>query len=238
MLIIPAIDIHLGKCVMLTQGKIEKETIYSNDPVFMAKMWQSKGAKRLHVVDLDGAMRGTVQHMDCIKQIREAFNGTLQVGGGIRNEKMINDMIELGIDRVILGTTMVYNPALLKKMLKKHGEKIIGAVDIVQGKVAIGGWKEITQTDAVEFAKELKTNGMKEIIVTDVTKDGMLEGTNIEDIRNIAAASGLEVIASGGIGSVDDVKKVKEIEKDGVTGVIIGKALYNESIKFEDLANI
>jgi len=238
MLIIPAIDIHLGKCVMLTQGKIEKETIYSNDPVFMAKMWQSKGAKRLHVVDLDGAFRGTPQHVDCIAEIRKAFTGTIQLGGGIRDEKAISHFIELGIDKLILGTLMIYNPELTRKTIKKYGEKIIGAVDIVNGKVAIGGWKEITETVAVDFAKELKDNGMKEIIVTDVTKDGTLEGANIEEIGNIARTSGLSVFASGGIGSIEDVKKVKEIEKDGVAGVIIGKALYNESVKYEDLLKI
>ncbi|OGS20147.1 MAG: 1-(5-phosphoribosyl)-5-[(5-phosphoribosylamino)methylideneamino]imidazole-4-carboxamide isomerase [Elusimicrobia bacterium RIFOXYA2_FULL_39_19] len=235
MIFIPAIDIRAGKCVMLTQGKIEKETIYSNDPVFMAKLWQAKGAKRLHVVDLDGAFRGTPQHSDCVAQIRAAYNGVIQLGGGIRDLKVVEQLIEKGIDKLILGTLMVYDPELTRKILKKHGKNIIGAIDIVKGKIAIGGWKEVTDRDAVEFVKELKGEGVQEIIVTDVTRDGTLEGPNLEDIKQIIKESGLVVYTSGGIGSMEDIKKIKALENEGLAGAIIGKALYNDAIKYEDL---
>jgi phosphoribosylformimino-5-aminoimidazole carboxamide ribotide isomerase len=238
MLIIPAIDIHKGKCVMLTQGKLDQETIYSNDPVFMAKMWCAKGAERLHLVDLDGAFCGVPQNWKVIEDIRKNVKCTIEFGGGVRNMKTLQRLIKIGIDRIILGTLVVYHPEVFKKAVDKHGEKIMVGIDISNGKVAIAGWKEVTKMKVVELMTKLESSGIKEIVVTDVKRDGTLKGPNIVGIKEIARSSKLEVIASGGIGSINDIYKVKQLEKYGVTGLIIGKALYNESIKFEDVIKI
>ncbi|MBN1385278.1 MAG: 1-(5-phosphoribosyl)-5-[(5-phosphoribosylamino)methylideneamino]imidazole-4-carboxamide isomerase [Elusimicrobia bacterium] len=233
MLIIPAIDIRAGKCVRLRRGRLEEETIYSNDPVFIAKMFQSKGAQRIHIVDLDGAFAGSPQNLSVVESIRKAVSVELEFGGGIRKIETIKKISDMGIDKIIFGTVSVFDPDVVKKALKKFKKKIIVALDVLDGKIAVGGWKEITQYDALEFAKDIKKKGIKEIIVTDIKKDGMMEGPNIEGIKRICE-SGLSVIASAGISVIDDVKKVLSLEKYGVSGMIIGKAIYADSIKLED----
>ncbi|MEW6042499.1 MAG: 1-(5-phosphoribosyl)-5-[(5-phosphoribosylamino)methylideneamino]imidazole-4-carboxamide isomerase [Elusimicrobiota bacterium] len=238
MILIPAIDIRCGKCVMLTQGNIEKETIYSNDPVFMAKMWQAKGAQRLHVIDLDGAFCGVPQNWEIIKQIRSSFKGIIEFGGGVRNFETIKKITETGIDRVIIATMIIYHPELVRKAIKKFKSKIMAGIDIYNGKVAVGGWKEITEISALEIVKKLQDMGIKEIIVTDILKDGTLEGLNFDELKTIAASCSMNIFASGGVGSIEDVKKIKKLQKFGISGIIIGKALYNESIKFEDAIEI
>jgi len=234
MLIIPAIDIRDGNCVMLKQGRVEDETIYSKDPVFMAKIWQAKGAPRLHVVDLDGALQGTPKNMSVLKDIRANTQIPIQFGGGIRSFKAVEAVFELGIDYCILGTVALYNPEILRQALEKYGKKIIVAVDIRDSKVAIGGWKETTTTDPIELAKKLKDMGVEEILSTDIQKDGMMDGPNFESLKGIAKASKLKVIASGGVSSIEDIKTLIKIEPFGVHGAIIGKALYNDSIKLEE----
>jgi phosphoribosylformimino-5-aminoimidazole carboxamide ribotide isomerase len=234
MLIIPAIDIRAGNCVMLTQGKIEEETIYSKDPVFIAKLWQAKGAKRLHVIDLDGAFQGGPKNIEIIKKIRENVSIPIQAGGGIRNLKAVESLINMGINYVILGTIAIYNPDLLKEAVNKYGDKVIAALDARGDKVAIGGWKETTTVELNELAKKMKNAGIKEIIYTDINRDGMLKGLNLPGIKDVAKKSKLKIIASGGVSDIEDIRKVKEIESAGVSGVIIGKALYTEAIKLED----
>lgn len=238
MLIIPAIDIRQGKCVRLTQGKLEQETIYSNDPVFVAKMWCAKGAERLHLVDLDGAFCGVPQNWEIIENIRKNVQCTIEFGGGVRNLKTIQRLDKMGIDRIILGTLVVYHPEIFKKAVDKYHEKIMVGIDVSDGKIAIAGWKEVTEMSAAELLAKLESSGIKEIVVTNVKKDGTLEGPDIVGIKEIAETSKLEVIASGGVGSINDVYKIKQLEKYGVKGLIIGKALYNESIKFEDVIKI
>lgn len=233
MIVIPAIDIRQKKCVMLQQGKIEKETIYSNDPVFVAKLFQAKGATNLHIIDLDGAFCGKPQNLDLVKEIRNAFNGIIQFGGGVRSLETIDKLVDMNIDKVIIATLIVYHPEIVREAVNKYKNKIIAAVDVVEGKVAIGGWKEVTQISAIELLKKLEDMGIKEIIVTDVAKDGSLEGPNIEEIKNIVMSASLKAIASGGIGRIEDLIKLKELEKYGLIGVIIGKALYDETINFE-----
>ena len=233
MLIIPAIDIRGGNCVMLKQGKIEEETIYSKDPVFMAKLWQAKGAKRLHVVDLDGALGGRPQNIEIIKKIKEAVGIPVQVGGGIRNIAAVDALFESGIDFVILGTVAIYNPDVVRAALEKYGEKIIVAVDARDDKVAIGGWKDTTSISVAELIKKLKEMGVSQILYTDISKDGMMEGPNLEGLLAVAKL-GIKVIASGGVSTIDDVKKVKVLEKEGVIGAVIGKALYTEGIHLEE----
>ncbi len=233
MLIIPAVDIRGGNLVMLKQGKIEDETIYSKDPAFMAKLWQAKGAKRLHIVDLDGAMTGKLQNLEIIKKIRENLTIPIQVGGGIRNMTVVDTLFDAGIDYVIMGTVAIYNPDVVRQALEKYGPRVIVAVDARDNKVAIGGWKDTTSINAEDLIKKLKDMGVVQILCTDITKDGMLGGPNIEGLRNIAKL-GIKVIASGGVSTLDDVKKLKDLEKDGILGAVIGKALYTEDIKIEE----
>lgn len=234
MLIIPAIDVRGGNCVMLTQGRIEAETIYSRDPVFIAKLFQAKGAKRLHVVDLDGAFQGLPQNMEIVKNIRASVDIPIQFGGGVRSLKTIDALIELGINYVIVGTLAIYNPDVVRHAIEKYGPRIIAAVDVRNDKVAIGGWKETTPVGASDLTAKLKEMGFAEIIFTDIKKDGTLEGPNLEGLKNVAQKSGLKVIASGGVSNLADIRNLKELEEIGVTGIIIGKALYSEDIKLEE----
>jgi phosphoribosylformimino-5-aminoimidazole carboxamide ribotide isomerase len=238
MIIIPAIDIRDGNCVMLTQGKIEQETIYSKDPVFIAKLFQAKGAKRLHIVDLDGAFLGFPKNIDIIQKIRAGVQIPIQVGGGVRNEKTVDKLVGMGVDYVIIGTIAIYNPDVLRKAFDKYRSKIMVAIDARENKVAIGGWKETTSIDPEELAKKIKEMGVEEVIYTDIAKDGTMEGPNIEGIRRFLKASKLKVIASGGISNMEDVKKLMELEKEGLSGIIIGKALYTEAIKLEEVLKL
>ena len=212
MIIIPAVDIRQGNCVMLKQGKIADETIYSKDPVFMAKLWKAKGAERLHVVDLDGSFSGNQSNNQIIGNICLSVDIPVEVGGGIRNMKRINDIFTLGASYAILGTVAIYNPDIVRQAIEKYGpDKII-----------------------VEMIEKLKNMGVREIIYTDISKDGMLKGPNIDGLKKIAKTSGMNVIASGGVTTVDDVKKIAKLEKYGVTGAIVGKALYTEDFKLEE----
>jgi len=231
MLVIPAIDIRGGNCVMLTQGKLEAETVYSKDPAFIAKLWQAKGAKRLHVVDLDGAFQGSPKNLEVLKKIREAVEIPIECGGGVRSLKTIDYLVEIGMNYVILGTLAIYNPEVLRQAVSKYGDKIIVAVDANEGKVAIGGWKDITAVDAIELAQKLKDMGVKEMIYTDILKDGTLQGPNLEGLKNMGSSSKISVIASGGVTTLEDIVNIKKLEPFGVNGAIIGKALYNENIK-------
>lgn len=239
MIIIPAVDIRQGNCVMLKQGKIADETIYSKDPVFMAKLWKAKGAERLHVVDLDGSFSGTQSNNQIIGNICLSVDIPVEVGGGIRNMKRIDDIFTLGASYAILGTVAIYNPDMVRQAIEKYGpEKIIVALDVYEGKIAIGGWKEITPVTTEEMLEKLKNMGVQEIIYTDISKDGMLKGPNIDGLKRIAKASKMNVIASGGVTTVDDVKKIAKLEKYGVTGAIVGKALYTEDFKLEEAIRV
>ena len=223
---------------MLKQGRIEDETVYSKDPAFISKLWQAKGAKRLHVVDLDGAFNGMPQNLEIIKKIRAGTEVPMQVGGGVRSLKTIDILMENGINYVILGTLAIYNPEILRQAIEKYGPRIIAAVDARDGKVAIGGWKDTTHVEALELVLKLREMGAKEIIFTDIKKDGMMEGPNIEGLREIAEKGKIDGIASGGVSSLDDIRKLKPLEASGVKGAIIGKALYTEDIKLEEALKI
>ncbi len=238
MLIIPAIDLRDGNCVMLTQGRLDAETIYSNDPAYLAKIWQAKGAKRLHVVDLDGAFQGSPRNFEVLKKIRESVSIPVEFGGGVRSMKTIDLLAEAGIDHIIIGTIAVYNPELLREAVDKYGSKIVVALDVRDNMVAIAGWKETTAVDVFELAGRLKEMGVEEIIHTDIKKDGMMQGANIAALKEIAERSKLKVIASGGVSTLADVEQLKALESTGIMGAIIGKALYNDSIKIEDAIKI
>ena len=230
--IIPAVDILDGKCVRLKQGRYDAETIYSDDPVAMARKWESAGANRLHVVDLDGARTGIPKNIDIIKRMAKEMKIPLQVGGGIRNLEIIKELIDFGVERVILGTTAVKNPNTLARFCDKFGERIAVAIDAKDGKAATEGWTKVSKKDVLTLAKEAISLGVKRFIYTDITRDGMLEGPNFERIKSFIAQVKVPVIASGGVSSIDDVEKLKET---GAEGCIVGKALYEGKIQLEEL---
>lgn len=235
MLIIPAVDLRGGKCVRLIQGKADAETVYSDDPVVMAVRWQSKGARLLHVVDLDGAFTGTQKNLDVVREIADALNIPVEMGGGIRDQKAIEKVFQAGVQRAILGTSALRDPAFAQAMCREYGDRIAVGVDAKDGMVAIRGWTEVGEKSAIHFAAEMEEAGVRTIIYTDIKRDGMLMGPNIEAIGKVAqAVRETEIIASGGVSSLEDIRNLKNLESLGVTGVIVGKALYTGDLRLED----
>jgi len=226
MLIIPAIDIKDGCVVRYVQGKLDKK-VYSKDPVKTAKHWTKQGAKLIHVVDLDGAFTGTPKNLDALKQIVKAVDVPVQFGGGIRNLRIIKALLDYGVARIILGTKAAEEAGFLKKAFKNFKDRIIVSIDTKEGRVLTKGWQSsYGKTDTLKFAHSLKGLGFKQVIYTDVLKDGTLKGPNIKGIKSLLKETGLSVIASGGISSLNDIRRLKLLEKKGLAGVIIGKALY------------
>jgi phosphoribosylformimino-5-aminoimidazole carboxamide ribotide isomerase len=234
MLVIPAIDIRDGKCVRLFQGDYGKETVYSDDPVNVAKNWEKNGAKRLHIVDLDGAFEGKPKNIEIVKEIRKAVKIQLEFGGGVRSSETLEMLFGAGIDHVILGTAAVSNPDLLNKAIERYKQKLIVGVDVRMGMVAVSGWTQTTNQGMMSFVKSMKMLGVEQILFTDISKDGAMKGPNLEALKEIARESGLKVIASGGVSTLEDIKNIKQLEAYGVNGIIIGKALYTGDIKLED----
>jgi len=226
MLIIPAIDLRNGKVVRLFQGKFNQEKIYSSDPVKVAKHWAKQGAKFLHIVDLDGASSGVSKNLEVLKNIITQVGVPLEFGGGVRNLETISELLELGVERVILGTRAANDAQFLKKAWKKFGEEIIVSIDAKEGKVLTQGWNKSSSKTTLDFAEELKEVGFKQVIYTDISKDGALVGPNILGIKELIRKTGLDVIASGGVASLKDLVKLNSLAKKGVSGVIVGKALY------------
>ncbi len=231
--IIPAIDILNGNCVRLKQGRYDAETVYSTDPLKTARKWESKGAKRLHIVDLDGARTGIPKNIGTIKSIAGKINIPIQVGGGIRNFDLINELTDAGIDRVILGTTAVNNPNMLARFCEAYNDKIAVAIDAREGKAATNGWTKISKKDIFTLAREAIELGVKRFVYTEINRDGMLSGPNFEGIKNFISKINVPVIASGGISSKGDIEKLKET---GAEGCIIGKALYEGKVKLEEIS--
>ena len=235
MLILPAIDLRGGKCVRLIQGKADAETVFSDDPVAMAEKWQSKGARFLHLVDLDGAFTGSQKNLDVVRKIASAVNIPIEMGGGIRDRAAVERVFQAGVQRAILGTSALKDPAFAEAMCREFGDRIAVSIDARDGMVATHGWTEVGEKPAVNFAVEMEKAGVKTIIYTDIKRDGMLTGSNVEATKNMAQAlQSAEVIASGGVSSLEDIRALKIIEPLGVTGVIIGKALYTGNIQLED----
>lgn len=232
MRIFPAIDIKDNSCVRLTQGDFEKVTVYSQDPVDVAKMWKDKGADFLHLVDLDGARSEAFINKESIEKI-VGIGIPVQLGGGIRNIQKVEYLLELGVNRVILGTVAIENPVLLENLLKLYGnEKIVVSIDAKDGKVATRGWEVISKVDSLELCKNLEKMGVKTIVYTDISKDGMLEGPNFEIYQTIIEETDLQVIVSGGVSSMGDIERLKEINP---YGVIIGKAFYDNLLDFKEV---
>lgn len=234
MIIMPAIDIRKGKCVMLTQGKVEKETIFSQHPVRTAQQWVSCGAQRLHIVDLDGAFSGRSVNCDIVQSIRKAVQVPIQLGGGIRDMDTLKHIISDGIDYAIIGTAAIKNPAFLKKALNKYGDRIVVAVDARQGEVTVSGWTDRTHMNVKDVAGDLMKNGVKTILYTDVEKDGMMQGPNWDGIRALCDSVPLAVIASGGFSTIQDIQKLSAMNISNVYGVVIGKALYTGDINLKE----
>ncbi|GMT47064.1 MAG: 1-(5-phosphoribosyl)-5-[(5-phosphoribosylamino) methylideneamino] imidazole-4-carboxamide isomerase [bacterium] len=232
MIIIPAIDLKDGECVRLLQGKKEQVTSYSKDPVAVARRWVEEGATLIHIVDLDGAFSGTQKNLESIKNIRKAVDVPLETGGGIRDMDRIEELVSIGMDRVILGTSAVKNPELVKKASGKYPGRILVGIDARDGRVAVKGWEEITEIDALEFALKVQELGAAGIIYTDISRDGMLTGPDIEETRAMTEVLEIPVIASGGISSLDDIKKLMDIR--GLWGAITGKALYTGKVSLSE----
>lgn len=238
MQIIPAVDIHRGRCVRLLMGQRDKETIYSDNPEEVALRWQSEGAGRLHVVDLDGAFEGKPSNLSIIKKIALSLDIPIQVGGGIRDKETVEKILEAGASRVILGTVAVEEPELLKELLTCYGSKIIVGIDAREGVVAVKGWTKGSEKNAVNLAREMEELGVGEIIYTDICRDGTLKGPNLVALEQMARALDIPVIASGGVSSLEDLQRLKELEPLGVRGVIIGQALYSGRLTLREALKI
>ena len=225
--IFPAIDLSGGKVVRLTKGDYDRMTVYGDDPAAVAAEFWRAGARNLHVVDLDGAKDGTMANQQAVRQILAAVDMFVEVGGGIRNEERIRQYLDLGAGRVILGTVAAKDPEFLREMAAKYGDKIAVGIDARGGRVAVSGWLEETELETAEFCRFCRDIGVKTAIVTDIDKDGVLGGANVELYRELTAIEGLDIIASGGVSSRKDLD---ELAAAGVAGAIIGKALYNGNL--------
>ncbi len=231
MIIIPAIDLKNGKCVRLTQGKLNKDTVYSEEPEVVAEKFESLGAKRLHIVDLNGAFSGKPENIDSIKKILNSTNLTVELGGGIRNIETIEKYIELGVDYIILGTVIVENKDIVRKACELFPDKIIAGIDAINGMVATKGWVDVTNISAIELAKEMSDYGIREIIYTDISRDGMQTGVNVEATFTLQQNVNIPVIASGGVKDINDIKSL--IEKN-IYAAITGRAIYEGTLNLKE----
>ncbi|MBL0716969.1 MAG: 1-(5-phosphoribosyl)-5-[(5-phosphoribosylamino)methylideneamino]imidazole-4-carboxamide isomerase [Desulfosarcina sp.] len=238
MIIIPAIDIKKGKCVRLLQGRMDKETVFSDDPAAIALRWEKEGAEIIHIVDLDGAIQKHPENLNTIKQIVEKIKIPVQVGGGIRDERTIKAYIDLGITKVIIGTEAIKNPKMVKDACRIFPGRIIVGIDARNGLVAIEGWTKMTRVKAVDLAKEFENSGVAAINFTDIHRDGMQTGPNIEETRLLAEAVSIPVVASGGVSTIEDIKNLIPLQEAGVTGVITGRSLYTGTLSLKKAVNL
>jgi len=227
MLIIPAVDIKKGRCVRLLQGREDSETVFSDDPSAMAARWEGEGAELVHVIDLDGAFSKGPQNVAAVKRILDRVDIPVQLGGGIRSMETISTYLDLGVGRVILGTEAIRNPSLVEQACKAFPNRIMVGIDARKGMVAIEGWTQTTEQKAVEMAKGIEGLGLAGIIFTDIHKDGMQTGPNIEETKRMAESVSTPIIASGGVGDINDIKALARLEPLGVVGIITGRALYD-----------
>ena len=234
MIIYPAIDIRGGRCVRLTEGRFDAETVFADDPAEMALKWAGLGAEFLHLVDLDGALAGEGKNVPVIQRILKNVSIPVQLGGGIRNLETIEKLLGLGVTRLILGSAAVKNPELVAEACKKYPGHIAVGIDAKNGEVAIEGWGQGSGVAATELAKKMADFGVETIIYTDISRDGMLSGVNVEATAALARACGVPIIASGGVASLDDIRRVKAVEGDGVQGCIIGKAIYTGAVDLKE----
>lgn len=228
--VIPAIDLLDGKCVRLYQGDYQQSQVFSDNPLEVARQWVNQGATRLHIVDLDGAKQGKPTNLQVIAAIAQDIAIPVQVGGGLRNYESVKQILDLGVERVILGTVAVENPNLVAELTKAFPQSIVVGIDARDGKVATRGWLETSQVEAIDLAQRMANLGVAAIIYTDIHRDGTLTGPNLTALRQLAQAIAIPVIASGGVSSLTDVLSLLALEPSGVTGVIVGQALYTGAL--------
>lgn len=234
MIVIPAIDLKDGRCVRLVQGQKDQETVFSDDPVAVAQRFEALGAERIHVVDLDGAFDGKPKNWQHLEAIVQAVNVPVQTGGGIRSLESIEHLLNLGVERVILGTVALKNPELVSEACAAFGpDRILVGIDARDGKVAVEGWVEEAQMRAVDLAVMMKDRGIEEIVFTDIARDGMLTGPNFASLEQMLT-TGMRIVASGGVSSVDDLVALARYHDRGVTGAIVGKAIYTERVRLDE----
>ena len=234
MVIFPAIDIRGGKCVRLFKGDFAQETVCSDKPEEMAAKWEAQGGKFLHLVDLDGALAGKSVNLDVVKTIVDTVRIPVELGGGIRTMENIDEVLSLGVQRVILGSVAVKNPALVKEACQKYGDRVVVGIDAKDGIVAVDGWGVSGDVEVTVLAKEMAKAGVKTIIYTDISRDGTLSGVNVEATARLARESGVKIVASGGVKSLDDIEALLPYEKDGIEGVIVGKSIYTGSLDLQE----
>ena len=234
MVIFPAIDIRGGKCVRLFKGDFAQETVFSDKPEEMAAKWEAQGGKFLHLVDLGGALAGKSVNLDVVKRIVDTVKIPVELGGGIRTMENIDEVLSLGVQRVILGSVAVKNPALVKEACQKYGDRVVVGIDAKDGIVAVDGWGVSGDVEVTVLAKEMAKAGVKTIIYTDISRDGTLSGVNVEATARLARESGVKIVASGGVKSLDDIEALLPYEKDGIEGVIVGKSIYTGSLDLQE----
>ena len=222
----------------LVQGKVDQETVYSNDPLSMANHWDEEGAQMIHVVDLDGAFQGSPINAEIVKNIIYSSSVDIQVGGGIRTLETIETYVKAGAYRIILGTVAQQEPEFVEEACKRFPDKIIVGIDARDGLVAVKGWVEVSEQKATDLAQKLKGYGIAGFIFTDISRDGMLQGPNLESIKEFAESAQLPVIASGGVSRLEDIKNLAKLESYGVEGVIVGKALYDKTLTFKEARDV
>ncbi len=231
MLIIPAIDLKDGACVRLKQGRMEDDTVFSDDPIGVAAQWVNQGARRLHLVDLNGAFAGTPVNGEIVQAIAQRWPDLpIQIGGGIRSLETIEAYIKAGVSWVILGTKAVKEPSFVRDACKAFPGKVIVGIDAKDGWVATDGWAEVSSIQAVDLAKQFKADGISAIVYTDIARDGMMQGVNVEATAKLARDSGLPIIASGGVTNLDDIHRLLRVKQDGVVGAITGRAIYEGTL--------
>lgn len=235
MLLIPAIDIREGKCVRLRQGRMDDFTVFADDPVEIATRWVEQGARRLHVVDLDGAVAGEPVNADVVKRIMDAHPDLpVQVGGGIRDEETVEAYLETGARFVIIGTKAVNEPHFISDLCAEFPGRVIVGLDARDGRVATEGWSKLSRHDAVDMARHFENDGVEAIIYTDIQRDGMLSGVNADATAKLAEAINIPVIASGGVSGIDDIRSLCDVSESGIYGVILGRALYEGTLELKD----
>ena len=234
MIILPAIDIIEGQCVRLTRGDFNEKKKYFDDPVKVAEGWKEQGAEWIHIIDLDGARTGKISNLSIAAEIRDRLEVKVQYGGGIRDRGSIEKVLSEGIDRAILGTRAIEDGDFLKSCFKKYGKRIIISLDYGKnGAIYKNGWQRKSSKNIFDFLKKLETLGMEEVIITDIDRDGTLGGTNIEYLKKILMSASMSFIIAGGIGNIEDIKKLKKLEEHGISGVIAGKALYEGRVPMD-----
>ncbi len=235
MLLIPAIDLKNGQCVRLRQGRMDDVTVFSNDPAEVAQRWVDEGASRIHVVDLDGALKGMPVNLKVIERIAKVCGDVpVQAGGGVRDEDTVQAYLNAGVSYIIIGTKAVNAPHFLRDLCLEYPRHIIVGIDAKDGRVAVDGWSKLSAHGVIDMARQCEHDGVEAIVYTDIGRDGMMAGFNVEATRDLARAVKTDIIASGGVSTIEDLHLLKSIEEDGVIGAVIGRALYEGGLQFKD----